>query len=481
MPRVGLANRHGGIFTPLILSCMLGFLLLSVPPAPIAVGEVPADDVIYSAPGQFSVPAGHIPHGAIEIDDDGDFAAQDWPGEGSEGNPYRIENLLIDLEGASGSCISINDTTAYFTIKNCTLTGASTDEGAGIYLNNVDNGRIEDCDIDYSYYGIYMEDVDSVIVENVDILQCETGAGLVGSSHVVVTDSYIGLNDEGVHILNCEECEVSENSITLNDLDGVLVESSGNIVIEDNTFNNNDGPAFHFVNSNDGEAGNNRVLDHIDGIYIESGFRNSVHDSWIPNVGDVAIMIGSGASDTSLNWNNILDLQHDMVDDGVNSSISYNYWANYSGADADSNGIGDTPYPLAGSAGNSDPYPLVYYARAPMFDPLPENQTIDYGSAFSYDLNATSDSPLAEWSIDDTTHFSIDAEGVIANIVALQPGDYSIEVAVENLYNYTASATFIVTVTGTGGAGTQTMLLLVAGALGAILVVGVVVVFMRRR
>jgi parallel beta-helix repeat protein len=325
-----------------------------------------------------------------------------------------------------------------------------------------------------------MEDVDSIIVKNLEILQCEAGAELVGSSHVIVTDSYLALNEIGVHMLNCEQCEVSESSITLNDLDGVLVESSGNIVIEDNTFYNNDGPAFHFVNSNDGEAGNNRVLDHIDGIYIESGSRNSVHDSWIPNVGNVAIMIGSGASDTSLSWNNILDLQHDMVDDGVNSNISYNYWANYSGADADSDGIGDTPYSLAGSAGNSDPFPLVYYARVPIIDPVPANRTIEYGTPFSYNLNATSDSPLKGWEIDDTTHFTIDSNGVITNIVTLQAGDYSLEVTVENIYNYTASATFTLTVTG-GTTGSNTWLLLGIGVVGTILVVGVVVVFIRRR
>jgi hypothetical protein len=36
-----------------------------------------------------------------------------------------------------------------------------------------------------------------------------------------------------------------------------------------------------------------------------------------------------------------------------------NYWTDYSGLDKDSNGIGDVPYNITGSAGSQDKFPLM--------------------------------------------------------------------------------------------------------------------------
>jgi len=76
------------------------------------------------------------------IGDDG-WAACDWVnGSGTWDKPYVLRNLTIDASG-SGSCITIENTTRYFQIINCTLTRAGTGfRDAGIYLNHTGNGTL---------------------------------------------------------------------------------------------------------------------------------------------------------------------------------------------------------------------------------------------------------------------------------------------------------------------------------------------------
>lgn len=72
----------------------------------------------------------------------------DWcSGDGSWGNPYVIENLIINASSSpTGSGIFINNSkNNYFIIKNCTVFDAGVGaEDAGIRLENTDNGTLID-------------------------------------------------------------------------------------------------------------------------------------------------------------------------------------------------------------------------------------------------------------------------------------------------------------------------------------------------
>jgi len=64
----------------------------------------------------------------------------DWcSGSGSWADPYVIENVTIDGQG-SGNCLSIENSDAYFIIRNCSLNNSGS--YSGIELKYVDNGKI---------------------------------------------------------------------------------------------------------------------------------------------------------------------------------------------------------------------------------------------------------------------------------------------------------------------------------------------------
>ena len=79
-------------------------------------------------------------------------------GSGTSNDPYIIEDLVID-GGGSGSCISIEGSTVYFRIENCTVYNSGEDWGdGGIKLFNVINGQlINNSANTYGYEGIILD------------------------------------------------------------------------------------------------------------------------------------------------------------------------------------------------------------------------------------------------------------------------------------------------------------------------------------
>ncbi len=106
----------------------------------------------------------HLP---IRINNNTNFtetaAREGWPGNGSAGNPIKIEG--IDVNGTGyGYGIYIGNTTLHFTIENCSVHNASGDSSASVYFNNegiilynVTNGSVKNNQIMGNDGGIYIE------------------------------------------------------------------------------------------------------------------------------------------------------------------------------------------------------------------------------------------------------------------------------------------------------------------------------------
>lgn len=115
----------------------------------------------------FTVDVKFCPNPPIVIESDEDFETQGWPGTGTEGDPFIIEDQIINLYGTGGYCIYITHTRVHFEIRNCTLGGATTYPHAAIYLHNVSNAVISDNTLIGNFYGIHFSNTShSIITSN---------------------------------------------------------------------------------------------------------------------------------------------------------------------------------------------------------------------------------------------------------------------------------------------------------------------------
>ncbi|MFX1392465.1 MAG: hypothetical protein ACFFAH_02720 [Promethearchaeota archaeon] len=92
---------------------------------------------------------------------------------------------------------------------------------------------------------------------------------------------------------------------------------------------------------------------------------------------------------------------------------------------------------------------IVTDTTPPTWDEAPTDQTIEFGSPFSYDVNASDANGIDSYNINDTTNFQVDGNGVITNATALTIGVYWLEINASDPSNNNATATIKITVEDT--------------------------------
>jgi parallel beta-helix repeat protein len=132
----------------------------------------------------------------------------------------------------------------------------------------------------------------------------------------------------------------------------------------------------------------------------------------------------------------------------------------------------------------------------------PENQVIEYGEHFTYDVDATDLAGIDNWWL-NTTDFEIDGNGVITNATVLAAGSYGLEISCNDTHGNVLSATITVTVeelpstttpttdtttptspttpTGNTPGGLDPMLFIALGGIGGVVVLIIVILFVKKK
>jgi len=384
----------------------------------------------------------HAPISIIGDDDFNDTAfAEGWEGNGTAISPFVIEGLEIDKGGSSGHGILIIDTTAHFIISGCNLTGASVPGYAGIMLSNVTNGEIRNNTISDNRRGVGLNYCQWILIENNTITGDEhcIGINCLETGNITIFENDILGPGFGIIMTDSSENVIRKNFLTGAEEAGIdLTGDTYYNTVTENVMK--DSSSSMYISASHNNISRNNLIGNV--FFSGTGINNSL--SWNNMSGVYAVH----SSSNNFTWNHFKSGSY-SDSSSVQSYYRYNYFAWYSGYDENQDGIGDTPVIISGTAGSSDPFPLMnpHGTNVTWLD-SPSNQAIEEIEMFSYDVDATASPPgIDTWSIDDENNFSIDSMGTITNDTILSPGNYDIQVWVSDTLGNTITGTFTLSVT----------------------------------
>jgi len=191
------------------------------------------------------------PHDPIFIDGNTDFnntaAAENWPGNGTPGNPYIIEGLNI-TNPLSYQIIEIRNTDVHFKLKNNLLVGNQNRNMYGIFLANIENGEVSGNNIsNVNNRAIHLEDTTNSNISHNILFNNEAGISITTESEILfslqanisVTGNTISFNHgHGIHIWELQGNTISDNRIFNNEGEGIYLWNSGNNTILNNSLRN---------------------------------------------------------------------------------------------------------------------------------------------------------------------------------------------------------------------------------------------------
>lgn len=106
-------------------------------------------------------------------------------------------------------------------------------------------------------------------------------------------------------------------------------------------------------------------------------------------------------------------------------------------------------YHISGYHVNATAFVTVIDTRGPSWATTPENQIVEFGSRFEYDVDAIDPSGVDTYWINSTYWFSIDADGVITNNIPLDISNYHIQISVNDTLGHTTTYTITISVQDT--------------------------------
>ena len=188
------------------------------------------------------------------------------------------------------------------------------------------------------------------------------GVGVQTSSNNTISNNVATDNSYGIRIYLSSNNRISGNTVSFSAYDGIRVDTSSNNVISNNSILNNYDGLGLYTSSNNLVTGN-VVSGNWDGIALSTSTNNTVtRNSIVSNIRGILL------AHTSINnifYFNNLD-NKPQVDSQPPAAVfpnswvfkdKGNYWSDYNGTDANTDGVGDTPYRI--DQYNLDQKPLM--------------------------------------------------------------------------------------------------------------------------
>jgi nitrous oxidase accessory protein len=294
------------------------------------------------------------------------------------------EHLVMDKplslvgENRHNTTIDGNGTKIIIHLKadNINLSGFIIQNGElGILFWYSNNNNCTGNAVSNNSYGIYLYySGDNVFTGNTVANSSQYGIYLVGSGYNVFTGNTVANSSQyGIYLAGSGRNTFAGNIVSSNNNEGIyLHHSDGNVLSGNIVSNNRDG--IHLGDSDGNVLSGNIVSNNRDGIHLYYSRYNVFTGNTVANSSQYGISLSSSSHNEILHNNFINNIEQSSSVNSVNSwdnGAEGNYWSDYTGTDANLDGIGDKPYTIDENRQDSHPLMAIFL----QFNIITENQS----------------------------------------------------------------------------------------------------------